>query len=244
MIKYIITCIVTFFLFSCDSKSKGNEIYVGISPDNPPYEFISNGTIEGFDIDLLNEISKEINIKFILQDIQFDGLIPALKSNRINIIASGLSKTEERAKSIDFSDSYIETEVAILYNNSIALNSASDLNNVTIGVQDSTTWHEIAKQLKNNNNTIEIKSLHNNLLLIEELKINNVSAVILEKNQAYKFVEKYGDIFKYIVLNEYKSSLAYGYNKDFKYKQQINDAINKLQSSGVISTLEQKWNLK
>lgn len=74
---------------------KEQVIKVGLESTYPPFEYKEDGQLKGFDIDLMNELGKALGfqVKFIEQP--FDGLIPALKSGKIDLVAAGMSATEE-----------------------------------------------------------------------------------------------------------------------------------------------------
>ncbi|MEG1701249.1 MAG: transporter substrate-binding domain-containing protein, partial [Alistipes sp.] len=83
------------------------KLYVGTdATEFPPFEYIENGEIKGFDIDLIKEIGKLLNKEVILKNIQFDGLIPALQTGKLDIIIAGMTITPEREKNINFSEPY------------------------------------------------------------------------------------------------------------------------------------------
>lgn len=81
---------------------------VGTSPDFPPFEYIDEkGNIVGIDIDLVKALAKKIGYDDVeIVSIDFDGLIPALLNNQIDVIASGMTITEERAKVVAFTIPY------------------------------------------------------------------------------------------------------------------------------------------
>ena len=117
-------------------------IKIGSDATYPPFESIdSSGKIVGFDIDILNAICDELKLtcEYINQD--FDGIIPALIAGKFDVIDSSISITEERKKTIDFTDKYYNTPPAIAARKdaSIKGTSVDDLAGKTIGVQSSTT---------------------------------------------------------------------------------------------------------
>ena len=93
-----------------EQVKESGKLVVGIYPDYPPFEFHStaNGSdeIAGVDKDLGEAIAKELGVEAEFKEITFDGLIGALKADKIDIILSGMSPTPERDKSVDFTDLY------------------------------------------------------------------------------------------------------------------------------------------
>ncbi len=120
MKKILYTTLALFcalVLGACSSdKSQANntsseKIYkVGIAANYPPFDFIKDTKITGFDVDLLEEIARREKFKLEWINMSFDGLIPALKSGKIDMIASAMSSTPQRLNSMDFSKTYFNTK--------------------------------------------------------------------------------------------------------------------------------------
>ena len=71
----------------------------------PPFEFIENGQLVGYDIDLGNEIARRLGVKPQWEKIDFTGLIAALTSGRVDVLITAMTKTPDRAARIGFSTS-------------------------------------------------------------------------------------------------------------------------------------------
>lgn len=94
-----------------------NFIKVGTNAAFPPFEYIENEKIIGFDISFSQLIANKQNKTLIIIDKPFDTLIPALISGEIDFIAAGLSITEDRKQVVDFSEPYYESEQVIIVKN-------------------------------------------------------------------------------------------------------------------------------
>ena len=124
-------------------------IRIGTDATYPPFESIdSSGKFVGFDIEILNAICDELKVKceFINQD--FDGIIPALVAGKFDVINSSISITEERKKTIDFTDKYYNTPPAIVARKDAGIKGigVDDLAGKAIGVQSSTTHANYAQK--------------------------------------------------------------------------------------------------
>src|SRR5690625_1333031 len=78
-----------------------------------PFEFKEDGEYVGFDIDLINAIADEVGFEIDLETTNFDGIIPGLQTGSFDIALAGIGITEERKKSIDYSDPYYESGLRI-----------------------------------------------------------------------------------------------------------------------------------
>ncbi|WKL02385.1 transporter substrate-binding domain-containing protein [Paenibacillus amylolyticus] len=100
------------------NNSSSKKLVLGTSADFAPYEFhkVINGKDEivGFDIEIAKEIAKDLGAELVIEDMGFDGLLPSLQSGRVDLVISGMTPTDERKKSIDFSDTYYKSKQVIM----------------------------------------------------------------------------------------------------------------------------------
>ena len=95
-----------------------SELKIGSEATFPPFEYIDeNNKIVGFEIDLIAELSKRVGFSYKIENMAFDAIIPALKIGKIDIGLSGMSATDDRRKSIDFSKPYYKTQNLFLKQN-------------------------------------------------------------------------------------------------------------------------------
>jgi len=87
---------------------------VGTSAGFPPFEYVENGEIVGFDMDLMKAIGEEMGFEVEFKDIAFDSLIPALKTGNLDVVAAGMTITGEMVKVVDFSNSYSSSDLSII----------------------------------------------------------------------------------------------------------------------------------
>ena len=124
-------------------------IRFGTDATYPPFESVdSSGKIVGFDIDITDAVCAELKVKCEYQNQDFDGIIPALVAGKFDAIVSSLSITDERKKSIDFSDKIYNTPPAIVVakDSDIKGVAPEDLAGKAIGVQSSTTHADYAEK--------------------------------------------------------------------------------------------------
>ena len=90
------------------------KIYVGTNAEFPPFEYLEKGEITGFDIELMNEMGKVLDAEVKVQDMAFDGLLPALQMKKVDVVIAGMTATEERKKFVNFSQTYYESNQMML----------------------------------------------------------------------------------------------------------------------------------
>lgn len=117
---------------------------VGMELAYPPFEMTDpSGKPTGVSVDLAHDLGKALGRKVVISNISFDGLIPALKTGKIDLIISSMTATPERATSIDFSEPYLKTGLCLLLSKKSTATGIDDLNQPgrTVAVKKGTTGH-------------------------------------------------------------------------------------------------------
>lgn len=105
----------------------------------PPYEYVKDGVVMGVDQELAQMIADEIGVKLTILDMNFDLLIPSLKGGKGDIVAAGMSITDERKEEVDFSIPYVDATLLIMVPKGSSIAGPDDLVGKTISVQENTT---------------------------------------------------------------------------------------------------------
>jgi len=125
------------------------DLVVGMELAYPPFEMTdTQGNPSGVSVDLANALGEYLHRKVVIQNIRFDGLIPELKTSKIDLIISSMTATPERAQAIDFSDPYLKTGLCLLVRANSSIQSILEANNAgqTIVVKKGTTGNLYAEQ--------------------------------------------------------------------------------------------------
>ena len=135
------------------SHRAADTLVIGMELSYPPFEMTAeNGQPAGVSVDLAHDLGKFLGKKVVIENTSFDGLIPSLKTSRIDLIISSMTATPERALSVDFSESYLKTGLCLLISAKSGIQSIGDADQPgkTIVVKKGTTGHYFAEAcLKN-----------------------------------------------------------------------------------------------
>ncbi|MCP3872045.1 MAG: transporter substrate-binding domain-containing protein [Desulfobacteraceae bacterium] len=134
-----------------DIQKRGT-LRVGMEPGYMPFELTNQkGEIIGFDVDMVKRIAKAMDVKIELVSTAWDGIIPALLTNKFDMIASGMTLTQQRNMTINFATPYITIGQSVLVNNKFAgkVSSYKDLNDAsfTVGSKLGTTGEQATKRM-------------------------------------------------------------------------------------------------
>jgi ABC-type amino acid transport substrate-binding protein len=208
---------------------------VGTEAQFPPFEIVdSKGNVVGFDVDLMNAIAEDQGFKVQYLDQDFAGLIPALQTGNVDIIASGMTITDEREEQVDFSKPYITAGLALAVttdNNEIK--SVDDLKGKTVAVQTGSTGFMKAEELKETGVIAEIKDFPHVNEAIEELKIGGADAMINDLPVTEAFIAAQPGVIK--IVGEPLNSESYGFavrSGNTELLQKINAGLDNVTASG------------
>ena len=218
-------------------QEKG-KVVVGMSADYAPYEFHyinENGedVIGGFDVDIANEIASALGVELVIQEMDFDALVAALPAGKIDLVVSGMNPTEERAKVVDFSEIYYNSQHGILVRSEDVdkYKTFADLEGAKFGAKLGSTQEQIARSEVPN---ADLQLLNNVNNLILELKAGKVDAVIMEKPVAEMAVKSNPELAVGTPIYEDKTGgNAVGMAKNNpELLAKINEVIKELNETG------------
>lgn len=230
----LLSSLMAIALTGCGKKE--DVLVVGTNAAFPPFEYVggvSGDEIKGFDIEIAKQIAKDAGKTLKIENMKFDSLIVALNSGKIDMIASGMTITTERLKSVNFSQPYYEaTQVVITQKQDDSIHSLSDLEAKHAAVQLGTTGDIMAKKY-----TGQVTAFNTGFEAIMELNNGKVDLVLIDSEPAASYLEKNPDL----KLVELKFDAEfYGFaisKKDPELLQQVNSTLAKMKTNGQYDTL-------
>ncbi|MEG0235125.1 transporter substrate-binding domain-containing protein [Cetobacterium sp.] len=143
--------IILFLTLILGSLVFANEkpLIVGMELAYPPFEMSDeNGKPTGISVDMSYALGEYLGRDVIIEDMSYGGLIPALKTKKIDIIISSMSVTDERKQSVNFSTPYAKSYLGMLVNNKSGITNATELNQKgkKVAVKKGTSGHTVAEK--------------------------------------------------------------------------------------------------
>jgi polar amino acid transport system substrate-binding protein len=218
------------------------KLVVGTCADYPPYEwhFVQDGEdkIIGFDIDIAQAIADELGVELEVIDMDFDGLIPALSTGKVDMIIAGMNPTEERKQSVDFTDIYFTQKDALVIKSEDAedIRSEDDLKKARLATQKATIQETY---LLENFPDAEIKSVPKLNTAILYLVTGKADAVLMVETVARRYVEENEglEIAEFDVASTPNES-AIAVAKDSEdFLDAVNAILDEMEDSGKIEEL-------
>ncbi|MGL5655250.1 MAG: basic amino acid ABC transporter substrate-binding protein [Fusobacteriaceae bacterium] len=213
--------------------------YVGTNAEYAPFEYLENDKIVGFDIDLLEKIAEKVGFELKWSNTSFDGLIPALQSEKLDIVIAAMTVTEDRKKAINFSNPYQESPATFLTTVDSTFTDIKDAKGKKYGVQLGTTQEIIANTIEN----AEVVPYNSASIAVLDLKSKKVDCVLVDKSVADKFVKANPEIKIIGYLNGDSKAIAFRKTFDKDVIEKINKALEELKNDGTLAALEKKYNI-
>ena len=239
MKKSLLFLIVVMLVFSFGFA----KVYrVGTSAGFPPFEYVEKGEYVGFDMDLMREMAKEMGFEIEIIDMSFDSLIAGLVSGNLDIIAAGMTITDQRAKVVDFSDPYWTADQSISVKEDSDLSITVLFGDHNIGVQTGTTgdlWVEEHLE-KPGILTGRYKRYDTFVLAMTDLVNGNLDAVVLDSPVGDRFAK----VRPVKTIGVIKSDEKYGLAVKKGITQllnTVNEGLKRLEENGTIDELIKKY---
>ena len=228
MKKYLLLLFMILFITGCGKNT--NELVMVTEAGFAPYEYYENGEIVGVDVDIAKEIAKALGKELVIKDVAFDSIINEVKTGKADFGAAGISYSEERSESVDFSLNYVVSKNVVItkVNSNIALNN---IDGKKIAVQLGSIGDTYATNNFKNSEIIRQKKY---LAAAQDLKTDKVDLIIMDELPAKEIVKVNNDLK---ILDGFLTSDSYGMivqkgNKELL--DVINKVINKLKDEGKI----------
>jgi len=221
---------------------------IGVEGAYPPFnEIDKDGHLIGFDVDIAKALCVQMQRHCQLVQVDWDGLIPALKARKIDAISASMSATAERQKIIDFTDRIYKIPVRLVRRKgSNIVYGEQGMKGKVIGVQVSTTFAKHMTAAFSSVATIKTYSTTQEALL--DLQAGRVDTVAAESLVLSDFLKKpQGQNFEFFgpkLIDEkyYGKGIAIGIRKNSaKLKTAFNKAIKAIRANGVYKTINDKY---
>jgi len=217
--------------------SSGNKLIMATNAEFPPYEYRDGDNIVGIDVEIAQAIAKEMGKELVINDMDFDSVLAAVPSGKADIGVAGMTVTEDRLKSMDFSTPYTKATQVIIVPEGSAIKGPDDLTGKKIGVQLGTTGDIYVSDVEG----AEISRYKKGFEAVQDLMKGAIEAVVIDDQPAKVFVEQN----KGLVLldepfteEEYAIAIKKG---NTELLDAVNKAIENLKSSGELDKIIAKY---
>ncbi len=153
----------------------------------PPYEYKEGDKIVGIDAEVMQAIADDLGMELVIEDMEFDSIIPAVKSGKADVGAAGMTVREDRLENVDFTDTYAKAKQVVIVKEDSSIASLDDLTGKTIGVQQGTTGDIYAADEYGDEN---VERYSKGYEAVQALSQGKIDAVIIDNEPAKVFVSQ------------------------------------------------------
>lgn len=215
------------------------ELIMATNATFPPYEFVENGEYEGIDVEIAEKIAEELNFELVIEDVEFGSIIAGVESGKYSMGMAGMTVTDERKKSVNFSDTYAVAVQSVIVPSGSDIKSIDDISSEKkIGVQQDTTGDIYATEDYGDDAIVRYKTGPD---AVQALASGKVDCVIIDNEPAKAYV-KANDGLELLDSAYAEEEYAICVSKnDNELLEKINDALAKLKADGTIDSIVSKY---
>ena len=222
-----------------DVDRSNGTLTMATNAEFPPYEFHDGDKIVGIDAEIAQAIADELGMELEIEDIAFDSIIPEIVSGKADMALAGMTVTEDRKASVDFSDTYATASQMIIVKEDSKIAGPDDLKGVTVGVQLGTTGDIYVSDLEADGTTVE--RYNKGFEAVQALSQGKIDAVVIDGEPAKTFVsesEGLKILDEAFTVEEYAIAVKKG-NSELLDK--INTALESLKDNGTLDEIVAKY---
>lgn len=268
IIAITLVLIMALGLFSACGGKDDNKLVMATNAAFPPYEYKDGDTIVGIDAEIAAAIAEKLGMELVIEDVDFGAVLTGVAEGKYDMGMAGITVTEDRQKTMDFSDTYATGIQVIIVKDGSSIQSLDDLfvfdengdptalknSDIKVGVQENTTGDIYSSDAVENwgfNDLNEDESIKTDRVVryktgaeaVAALKSDKIDCVIIDNEPAKSFVAANEGIHILEGDNEYAvEDYAICVDKgNTELLEKINKALAELKADGTIDKIIEKY---
>ena len=239
-----VTVLSLLMLFSCAKKEESAKVYVFATDATwPPLEYIDeSGNLTGFEVELVPMIGEKVGVKMEAKNIPWDTIFAGLANGQYDGVASGVSVTEDRKKTMDFSTPILQAGQVMIVRNDSKVKGAEDMKGLRVGVQIGTTGDLVLDDYD-----VTRKQYDDIGLAIQDMLNGDLDACVCDSLIASDYVlanENYKNRLKVAGEPFTEEDIAIAVKKgNSELLGLVNKGLEMMKADGSYDALKAKWNL-
>ncbi|MBE5801624.1 MAG: basic amino acid ABC transporter substrate-binding protein [Clostridiales bacterium] len=240
MKKFVAILAALIMALSCTAALADDVVIVATNPEYPPFEYVEGDATIGYDIDMFDAIAKKAGFEYVIEPMAFDAVVSAVATNPNTVGLSGISITDERKMSVNFSEGYINAGLVVIVKADSDYETADQLAGKMIGVQQGTTSDFAAEEITGMDNVARFNTFLNAVM---ELSQGKIDAVIIDKPVGQAIMASLNDPTLVMVdMGLQADWYGIAVNKDNpELLEKINTALAELEAEGFFDELAVKY---
>ena len=220
-----------------DAAAEKEVLVMATNAEFPPYEYYDGQEIVGIDADIAAAVAEKLGCELKIEDMAFDSIIAAVSSGKADFGLAGMTVTEERLESINFSDTYAHATQVVIVREDSDITGVADLEGKKVGVQLGTTGDIYAEDIAD----ATIERYNKGFEAVQALSQGKIDAVIIDNQPAKVFVSENEGL---VILDEafteedYAMAIA---KENTELLEKVNKALAELKEDGTLQSIVDKY---
>jgi polar amino acid transport system substrate-binding protein len=240
-LKLACAALAAAIMIGVGAPATAETLTVGAYPANPPWENKKeDGSFEGFEVDLVNEIGKRIGADIEIQDLGFQALFAATSSGRIDMAISSITITDERLESQSFTQGYYDSDMALATAANSGVKSLADMKGKPVGVLSTSTGETWVNENAEKYGFSEVKGYNAQQDLLLDTQNGRVAGAVSDiAGLQFAFMQMQG----MEIVERIETGDRYGImlQKGSPLLGRVNDAITAMKEDGTLAAIHEKW---
>ena len=218
----------------------GKILNIGSDTTYPPHEFIEDGMVKGFDVDVVAEICKRVNCQTNWVTTAWDGIFAALANGQFDMVVSGVTITDERDKIVDFSDPYIIVQQGVLMRVANKDSTIEDFKSgkLRLSSQTGTTNATLGEELVGRDNLALFDSFNNAVVAVRN---GDVDGVIIDSTSAAAYEQEFAGELTVAIKGLSYDPLGMVFQEGSPLQDALNEGLAQIIADGTMAKLVLKW---
>ena len=256
VISVVLACACVFSFAACGSKSdssksdsaksdKKEKLVMATNAEFPPYEYYGDdGEVTGIDVEIAQAIADKLDLKLQVEDMNFDSIITAVQSGKVDVGIAGMTVTEDRLKNVNFTDSYATGVQVVIVKEGSDITTVDDLiadgANHSIGVQSGTTGDIYCTDDIEGKKLGTVERFNKGADAVQALIAGKIDCVVIDNQPAKEFVAA-NEGLKILDTEYVTEDYAMCFAKGSEIEDAVNGALDELIADGTIQGIIDKY---
>lgn len=227
---------------ACGTGANGDSKVYTVATDSnfKPFEYLNpeTGELEGFDIELMQEIAKRADFEIEFETMDFDGLLAGMQSGRYPIGIAGMSITKEREESLDFSIPYYDSGLMMMVPTDSDIQSIDDVDGKKIGSRQGSTSQAYLQE----HTDAKVEAFPEIVTAYMDVKEGRLDGAFYDLPNVLYFIDQEGEN-KLKTVGEVLEGQAYGiaFSKGSELVDDVNEALKSMIDDGTYAQIYEKY---
>ena len=243
---FLVTIIVLVMFYSISCRIKGSaddksgmdkKIIVGCDTALPPFVFIEDGNIEGFDIDIVDEIAGRMDKELKIESIEWDFSYQIPEEPQLDMIISAIPINEEKENLVDFSIPYFVMKYMLIALSETDVKVKEDLEGKTVGILKMGRTNLDEDYLL----TYKIEDYDDVVAMLDDLKNKRIDGVLTSLPISVNLISENEGIYSVLDVVESNNKFGIIFKEGSTLKEEVDVIIEEMMEDGTYDGIYEKW---